>query len=84
MALKLPSRFDGLSITEVANGEAGRLGIQVGSGEMTNRKIFMISGDGFAGYIVAANVAWHEDEGPYCDDSYFKNSLSPADREMFP
>lgn len=84
MALKLPTSFDGLSITEVAYSEAIKLGIPVGCDEVTDRRIFVISGDDFVGYIVAANVFWHEDEGAYYDESYFKNSFSPADRELFP
>jgi hypothetical protein len=41
-ALQLPTAFDGLLITEASNDELLKLGPQLGSNSMVNKKVFLI------------------------------------------
>jgi hypothetical protein len=74
-ALQLPTAFDGLLITEASNDELLKLGPQLGSNSMVNKNVFLIQGSNYSGYVVAGSVFWHEDEGTYYDESYFKDSF---------
>jgi hypothetical protein len=81
VALKLPTAFAGLSVTEASESEALKFSPQLGSSSITNRKVFDIRGSNFSGYVVAAGVFWHEDNGTYYDKSYFEDSLTPRTPE---
>jgi len=74
--------FDGFSLVEISREEASDLNIRVGANSMTGQKIFAIQGANFRGYIVAMAVFWHEDQGSYSDESYFKNEFALSDAEL--
>lgn len=78
-SISLPTVFEGLSLAEVTIDEARNLNIQVGSLSIGGRKIFMISGLNFIGYVAAGAVHWHEDEGHHFDESYFQESFSTSE-----
>ena|SRR6266478_5003521 len=76
-AVHLPSTFDGLSIVEGSNDEALKMSV-LDSSSITkgHRKLFIVRGSDFLGYVVAAIVVCHEDEGEYHEPSYFaKNNI---------
>jgi hypothetical protein len=70
-AIHLPASFDGLSISEAPETEKPELHLQIGSKDMRDRKVFIVRGSNFQGYVIAGVVAWHEDEGNYNDPSFF-------------
>jgi hypothetical protein len=75
-ALELPTLFDGLSITETTAEEAQSLNVQLGSWSDHGRKVFLLSGTNFVGYVIAGAVFWHEDEGSHYDESFFQESFT--------
>src|SRR5215472_14871400 len=52
-AMALPTVFDGLSVAEAVTDEARNLNIQLGALRISNRKVFVIWGPTFKGYVVA-------------------------------
>jgi hypothetical protein len=76
--LKMPTSFTGLVITEASKDEAAELDPLLDSKVTKYRKVFIIRGDGFSGYVVAAAVFWHEDEGSHLDKNYFSSSFEGA------
>jgi hypothetical protein len=77
-AIALPTVFDGLSVAEASIDEARDLNIQLGSQRIDDRKVFIIRGSDFAGYVIAGVIFWHEDEGHHFDESYFQQSFLSA------
>src|SRR5262245_15798235 len=75
-ALELPTLFDGLSITEATSDEAQSLNIQLGSCPADRRKVFLLRGTNYLGYVVAGAVFWHEDQGNHYDESFFQKSFN--------
>ncbi len=77
---KLPTFFQGLTISEMSWREAPSLGAQLGLRATAATKLFAIRGTNFSGYIAASAVAWHEDSGDHFSPSYFEASCSLAYR----
>lgn len=73
--VQLPMSFDGLVVMEASEGEARNLNVQLGAQQIHDRKVFVIQGSNFEGYVVAGAVFWHEDEGRHFDESYFQKSF---------
>ena len=76
-AIHLPTLFDGLAVAEATEMEKRELLVQVDSLRLEGRKVFVVRGSSFTGYVVAGVVAWHEDELEYYDPSHFSSSLTP-------
>jgi len=74
-AVALPTRFEGLEVSEASKEEATRFSPQLGSNEIENRKVFAIRGSNYCGYVVAGAVFWHEDDGHHYDPSHFQDSF---------
>jgi len=72
LTIHLPTSFDGLSIFEASESEKTEIKFQIGAKGITDRKIFIVRGSNFQGYVIAGAVASHEDEGEYNDPSFFK------------
>jgi hypothetical protein len=53
-AVHLPMSFDGLSISEAAPGDLPALGLQLSPTAMIERRMFVVDGADFRGYVVAA------------------------------
>lgn len=71
-AVHLPSTFSGLSIVEGSHDEVLKTNpLDASSITHGHRKLFVVHGSDFVGYVVAGIVAWHEDEGEYHEPSYF-------------
>lgn len=70
-AIHLPASWEGLTISEASERESGDLKLPVTVTNRRDRKVFIIRGANFVGYVVAGVMAWHEDEGEYHDASYF-------------
>ena len=77
-AIHLPMTLDGLALTEATEDEKVELRPQIASPRLRDRKVFVVSGSNFTGYVVAGMVAWHEDDLEYYDPSYFSFSLTPG------
>jgi hypothetical protein len=71
-AIHLPASFDGLSISEASEAEKPELHLQIGSKDMRERKVFIVRGSNFQGYVIAGIVVWHEDDGEYDTPSFFR------------
>jgi hypothetical protein len=71
-ALHLPTAFQGLAISEAMEREKAEIHLQAEALRLEGRKLFIVRGSIFTGYVVAGAIAWHEDEGEYNDPSYFK------------
>lgn len=71
-AIHLPTTLDRLRISEANDEEkvSPHLGLDVATAQ--SRKIFVVRGSDFVGYVIAGVVVWHEDEGDYSDPSYFR------------
>lgn len=74
-ALALPTLFDGLSISEATADEARNLNMPLGNKEIDGRKVLLVRGSNFLGYVVAGYLYWHEDEGDHFDESRFQESF---------
>ena len=63
----------------VRSDQYGKGGIACSGGCFTveGRRVFVVRGSGFTGYVVAGVMAWHEDDREYHETSYF--SLTPED-----
>ena len=71
-AINLPTTFAGLTVSEASERDSAHAELQLGSSTVRGEKLFMVHGSNYKGYILAAAVAWHEDEGEYNDPSYFR------------
>jgi hypothetical protein len=71
-AIHLPASWQGLTISEASASERGDLQLQVEVAHLGDRKVFVVRGANFVGYVIAGVMAWHEDEGEYYDTSYFQ------------
>ena len=76
-AVHLPTILDGLAVSEATEGERSELHVQVDPSRLEGRKVFVVRGSNFMGYVVAGIVASHEDEREYHEPSRF--SLTPGD-----
>lgn len=82
-AIHLPALFDGLTITEATENEAHDRASQMHSLNLNSRKMFLVTGSGFSGYVLAGLVVWHEDELEYYDKSNFSFSLELPARPFY-
>lgn len=67
----LPTMFDGLAVSEATMEEETKLKSQLGSPRQEGRKLFVVRGADFMGYVVAGAVASYEDEREYYEPSHF-------------
>ena len=70
-AIHLPTILDGLVVSEAAGLESEELSVQCDPSRLEGRKIFVIHGSNFTGYVIAGAVAWHEDHYEYDEPSQF-------------
>lgn len=70
-AIHLPTILDGLAVSEATEDEKSELRTQVDLSRLTGRKVFVVKGSGFTGYVIAGVVAWYEDEREYHEPSHF-------------
>jgi hypothetical protein len=75
-AIQLRTTLDGLTISEATEDQKIDLQLQTNSDIVNKRKVFIVRGLNFEGYVVAGALAWHEDEGEYDAPSYFR--LKPS------
>jgi hypothetical protein len=76
-AIHLPTILDGLAVSEATEGQKSELRVQVDPLRLEGRRVFVVRGTNFMGYVVAGVVASHEDEREYHEPSHF--SLAPGD-----
>jgi hypothetical protein len=76
-AVHLPTILDGLAVSEATEEEKTELHVQVGLTRLDGRKVFVVHGSNFMGYVIAGIVAWHEDEREHYEPSHF--ILTPND-----
>ena len=69
--IHLPTLMDELGVSVATEEERTELNVQVGPSRMLGRKLYTARGLNFMGYVVAAAVAWHEDECDYDEPSHF-------------
>ena len=76
-AIHVPTSFKQLSIIGASAHEAVKMKVLDCSSVVGgHRKLFLIRGSDFEGYVVAGIVVWHEDQGEYHEPSYFaKNNI---------
>jgi len=74
--IHLPINLDSLRISEAIEGEVVDPPLALGMKVSKGRKLFVLRGSDFAGYVIAGALAWHEDAGEYHDPSFF--SLKPS------
>jgi hypothetical protein len=75
-AIDLPTAFDGLTIAEAPPEETDRLRLEPGAkNRLVGRKMYLIAGSDFSGYVIAGSATWHEDELEYHEKSHFSTSL---------
>lgn len=65
----MPMNFTNLQIREVPREEVELMLAVAGSPRETGRSVFALSGTDSRGYVLAAAVAFHEDEGEYHEPS---------------
>jgi hypothetical protein len=70
-AFHLPTTMHGLSIFEANEQEQAELHVQIGRPSLEERKVFIVRGSNFTGYVIAGVVASHEDECEYYEPSHF-------------
>jgi hypothetical protein len=75
-AIDLRTTLDGLTISEATEDQKINPKLQRDSEIVYKRKVFIVRGSNFEGYVVAGALAWHEDEGEYDDPSYFRLKLN--------
>jgi len=71
----LPTILDGLTVVEAADEDRPGLSLQVDPERLKGRRVFIVRGANYAGYVVAGAVSWHEDEREYNHPSHFAESL---------
>ena len=71
-AIHLQTNLDSLRVSEAIEGEEIGLHSGLGATISKNRKIFVVRGSDFVGYVIAGAIAWHEDDGEYHDPSFFR------------
>lgn len=76
----LPTSFKGLSIAHASLDELRTLPSHRGgwAESGSDLKFFKIGGADFVGYVVALVVFCHEDDGEYCEPSFFDVSRIPG------
>ena len=67
----LPTMCDGLAVSEATMEEETKLRSQLSLPRQVGRKLFVVSGADFTGYVVAGAVASYEDEREYDAPSHF-------------
>ena len=68
----LPTTFDGLSIKEATPEDLEPLPLLRSAMSLRHgRKIFIVEGNEFVGYVAALGLWCHEDDGEYYEPSYF-------------
>jgi hypothetical protein len=82
-AIHLPAICEGLTIAEANEEEKDLLGLQPGFLRRADRKMFLVRGSNFSGYVYASSVAWHEDTGEYNDKSYFSFALETPPSSLY-
>jgi hypothetical protein len=76
-AIHLPTRFDGLTILEAEENEKKELPLLPAEAASPKYyKVFIVRGTDFSGYVIAADVFWHEDEYGDSDPSHYR--LQPS------
>lgn len=70
-AIYLPTLFDGLTILEASQEEISNLNLAPPFAR-GSKKMYLMQGANFSGYVMAGIVTWHEDDGEYNDPSYFQ------------
>jgi len=71
-AIHLPTIMDGLAVSEATDDGKSELDLQIDPSRLKERKVFVIRGYDFVGYVIAGAIAWHEDDGEYHDPSFFR------------
>jgi len=71
-AIQLPTNLDSLRISEGIEGEGTGLALGTNAKITKDRKIFVVRGSDFVGYVIAGAMASHEDDGEYHDPSFFR------------
>ena len=71
----MPTILDGLTVVEAADEDRPGLSLQVDPERLKGRRVFIVRGANYAGYVVAGAVFGHEDEREYNDPSHFAESL---------
>ena len=69
--IQLPTKFDGLMISEDSEKKIKELYPWIDSRTIEGQKLFCVRGSNFMGHVIAGAVAWHEDELEYHDPSHF-------------
>ena len=67
--ISMPTAFTDVVIREARLGEMEGVLVAAGSPRESGRKMFALSGSGWQGFVLAAVVTWHEDQGEYNDPS---------------
>ncbi len=83
IAIKLPTVCHGVRVMEAPPDEAAKMSAESGARYLGSQgaksppsgKLFLTSGVGFSGYVIAGVMFWHEDEGHHYDESYFQSSF---------
>ena len=73
-ALNLRTDLDGIRLSEADTDETAAILKSIAGDDSTATdpcKIFVVESKRWRGYIAAAVMAWHEDEGAYNDPSHF-------------
>lgn len=65
----LPTSFADIQIQEMGLEGAPRVLAEAGALRTMGRKLFVLSGTGCRGYVLAGTVAFHEDDAEYNDPS---------------
>ena len=75
-AIHLPTNLSSLSILEASGGEDLGSRVEFGAAVTPSRRVFLVRGSDFGGYVIAGAVASHEDSGEYHDPSFFRTKPS--------
>lgn len=78
-AIHLPTILAGMTVSDATDSEKSELNLQIDPSRLEGRKIFVVRGSNYLGYVVAGNVASHEDDRDYHEPSHF--SILPVDQE---
>ena len=74
VVMEIPTLFDEILVRRSSQEEARSLQDRLGGVPTERRKLFIVQGLNFSGYVVAGAVFWHEDQGEFYDNSYFEKS----------
>ncbi len=70
VVMELPDTFDDLNITEYNIEDMPNIFEKTINLNIKDKKLYLLKGTNFTGYIVADSVNWHEDEGEYYEPSF--------------